>query len=161
MLKKISLVLECILLIAALITAGGCTKAKKELQNPKQETRNSANEAQKKTADSVDNRTMLTWANEDSYKKGCADCHKKTSERDVTLRAEAAKIKNHPTVPEDATVKTCLNCHNKSPEALKKLTGGLHKAHANSKYFRPKYNGSCVSCHGLKNNGEIFIKGAE
>lgn len=160
MLKKTGLILGGTLLILALVMGGGCTKAKKELQNPKQEVKNNANEAQRKTGNAVDNRTMTAWAKEDQYKNGCTDCHKKGDPK-TSLKAKVADIKNHPAVPDDATAKTCLDCHRKSPEALKKITNRLHKAHGNSKYFRPKYNGSCASCHSLKDTGEILVKGAE
>lgn len=161
MLKKIGLAFGSVLLITALIVGGGCTqKAKKELENPKQETKKSANEAQKKTANVVDNRTMTAWAKEDQYKNGCIDCHKKGDPK-TSLKAKTTAIKNHPAVTEDATAKTCLDCHRKSPAALEKMRNRMHKSHADSQYFRPKYNGNCVSCHGLKDNGEVFIKGAE
>lgn len=161
MLKKIGLGLGGILLITALVM-GGCTqKAKKELQNPKQEAKENVNEVQRKTGNAIDNRTMMAWAKEDQYKNGCLDCHKKADNKDVSLKAVVAKIENHPPVPADATGKMCLDCHKRSPEALTKLTNRLHKAHANSKYFRPKYNGTCVSCHALRDNGDVFVKGAE
>ena len=161
MLKKLGVLIGSVLMILVLVTGGCATKAKKEVENPKQEVKNNVNEAQKKAGDAVDNRPMMTWAKEDKFKNGCADCHKKSADKDVSLKAEVAKIKGHPPVPADATVKVCLDCHKRSPEATKRITNGLHRIHAKSEYFRPKYNGSCVSCHGLKDNGEIYIKGAE
>ncbi|MFZ5639667.1 MAG: hypothetical protein ACOY4Q_03140 [Bacillota bacterium] len=162
MLKKTGLIIGSTLLIMALVVGSGCTtKAKKELQNPKQEAKQNANEAQRKTETAVDNRTMTAWVTEDQYKNGCVDCHKKADNKDVSLKAKVADIKNHPPVPADATAKTCLDCHRKSPEARAKLANRMHKAHGDSKLFRPKYNGNCASCHGMKDNGEIFVKGAE
>lgn len=152
MFKKTVIFLVGILLTLALIMGSGCS--------PKQEAKKNVNEAQQKTSNVVDNRTMTTWAKEDKYKNGCADCHKKGDAK-TSLKAKVAGFGEHPTVPDDVTIKTCLNCHKKSPEALSKITNRLHKAHGNSSSFRPKYNGSCVSCHGLKDNGEIYIKGAE
>ena len=160
MLKKTGLFFGSAFLIMALLL-GGCAQAKKELENPKQEAKQNANEAQKKTGDAVDNRTMTTWGTEDQYKNGCVDCHKKADNNDVSLQAKVAEIKNHPPVPADATAKICLDCHRNSPEARSALANTMHKAHGDSKLFRPKYNGNCVSCHGMKDTGEIFIKGAE
>jgi hypothetical protein len=158
--KKTGLILGSAFLIMALLM-GGCTQAKKELQNPKQESRQNANEAQKKTGNAVDNRTMTAWMAEDQYKNGCVDCHKKTAERDSSLKALTEKIKNHPPVSADATAKTCLDCHKRSPENRARLANRMHKSHGDSNIFRPEKNGSCASCHGMKENGEIFIKGGE
>lgn len=160
MLKKVGLIFGAALLTMALLI-GGCAQAKKELQNPKQEAKQNANEAQKKTGNAVDNRTMTAWVTEDQYKNGCVDCHKKTAERDSSLKAVVDDIKNHPPVPADATAKTCLDCHRKSPEARTALANRMHKSHGDSKIFRPERNGSCASCHTMKDNGDMFIKGAE
>ncbi len=159
MVKKIVWLLSSTLLITALLLSGCQQQAKKDLEQPKEQAQKAVDETQRKAKDVVDTRTMATWTKEDKFKNGCVDCHKKTEQQDASLNAQAAKIKNHPPVPADATTKTCLDCHRRSPENRTKLSNRLHKSHAASMFFRPKYGGSCVSCHGMQDTGQIVIKG--
>lgn len=95
----------------------------------------------------------------------CASCHVKMPEMDVRLVVEAMKQKGHPDLEKlgkdwklgEWTVNECLTCHASSNSriAFKRV---LHKIHLTSKYFTPKYNGSCLTCHVLLKNGEIGIR---
>ena len=95
----------------------------------------------------------------------CSTCHVKMKEMDVRLIIEAMHYKAHPDLEKlgkdlkisEWTVNECLTCHASSNSriAFKRV---LHKIHLTSKYFTPKYNGTCITCHVLKNDGEIAIR---
>jgi len=95
----------------------------------------------------------------------CSTCHVKMPEMDVRLISEAMHHKAHPDLEKlgkdlkisEWTVNECLTCHGASNSriAFKRI---LHKIHLTSKYFTPKYNGTCITCHVLKKDGEIAIR---
>ncbi|MDA8236061.1 MAG: hypothetical protein M0Z31_14955 [Clostridia bacterium] len=155
-----------VFLLALTLTAG-CTQpikkpAEEGANRAAEETRQGTEKLTDKAQENLpvaDLRTLQEVAADDKYTKGCLSCHKVDNGQDRTLKTTMKKFKKHPPVASNATIKNCLSCHRKKPARLAKLQLKLHQAHAKSETFYPKLKGTCVSCHKIKDNGDIQVKG--
>ena len=87
----------------------------------------------------------------------CGDCHKKVSdEQDYSLATAMAKLEDHPEVSAENIV-DCQSCHALgSDSSLVKI---LHRSHysGDGNHFINHYDGSCVHCHKLAENGTVPV----
>lgn len=153
--KKIKILALFSLLILSLLVIAGCGQDKNDNKASKEPA------TQKEQPKQAENKTNgeIVYVDSTKYPDACASCHVKISaEKDYSLNAKIKKIPNHPKV-EANKVSECAACHKaQSPDGLKKV---IHKAHFQSKdqIFVKEYNGSCVQCHKLAQDGVMQIPG--
>lgn len=94
----------------------------------------------------------------------CEDCHQKISdELDLSMEAMIANLDSHPEAPVGSGVADdCLSCHPADNEELS-LKTVLHESHYSSgdNLFLTDYDGSCVHCHKLTDEGALPVAGLE
>lgn len=78
----------------------------------------------------------------DAYPNGCADCHKKTADKDFTLAATVKGLAKHPPVAASADVNACLKCHKAGTKLA--LNTKMHDDHQKAKV-------ACDACHIMAN----------
>lgn len=165
-----TLIVFFVFLVSIGLISGCATDSKKKVEEKVKQAENTVDKTVDKTNQAVtnDTRTLFVYAKESPQKDGCVSCHtgKKVingKEVDISLAGETKVIKTsnggaHPDVAPGTTLKQCYACH-KTLKVNEKFRNKIHQAHTQSKVFRPKYKADCVSCHAIKDNGEIYIKG--
>lgn len=160
------LMLIIIILVGIGLISGCTTASKKKVENKVEQAENTVKKAAETTT--TDTRTLFNYAKASPQKNGCTSCHtgKKVingKEVDISLAGETKVVKTsnggaHPDVAPGTTLKQCVACH-KTLKVYDKFVNAVHKVHSQSKVFRPKYKADCTSCHAIKDNGLIILKG--
>lgn len=91
----------------------------------------------------------------------CEDCHKKISdEEDYSLETALAMIEGHSDL-ESTNITECIKCH--TPESDNSMAKILHQSHysGDDNHYLSFYDGSCIHCHKLTEEGSLPVTGLE
>jgi hypothetical protein len=151
------LLLAFVLALAALLVVTGCKTGQPPAEQQEQSSESqSAEQGQEKSGEG----DLVFISSAD--KENCEACHRKVSEdRDYSLAAGLEKLEGHPPVGADDGVADCISCHQKDGDiSLKKV---IHVAHYSGEdnHFVTNYDGSCVHCHKLTDEGQLPVAGLE
>ncbi|MDO5042981.1 MAG: molybdopterin-dependent oxidoreductase [Slackia sp.] len=94
-----------------------------------------------------------TWLDGDD--RGCLSCHDTLEDSQM----------NQPTYhrlimmgyPSEQSVQNCLMCHNTWQPNANKLKDNIHQTHLNNDLFNEKFDGNCMSCHAIDDNGDFAL----
>ncbi|MFA5536779.1 MAG: hypothetical protein WDA53_06395 [Bacillota bacterium] len=95
-------------------------------------------------------------------KSGCLDCHSKISDdKDYSLATSLAYIEEH-TGEALEGINDCIKCHTSDAQfSIQRILHSAHYSGGPENHFVSSYEGSCVHCHKLEQNGRLTVAGLE
>lgn len=96
---------------------------------------------------------------EDARPNGCIDCHQPGGSHSLSHEIASLAEDGHPNVPSDDPA-SCMRCHSSTGRLpMGRLMHVAHLTGGADNHFISRYDGECMHCHTMSDDGSIGVKG--